>query len=238
MLCSNTQTSIIYCNLILSKLWVPDVIITILNFHFKFLWIFLESKICIYRIRSYWKISYARFLLCVCVCVCVFAGRAMHSLKTLKNILHYFILNHSQRNCSKNYPQMNSTLLVQEFNFRLWGKAPFPRAIFSSAAHISAAKNRTFTSTSNTAVHCSRFPYHRSPPSSAAQNRCCQPRGYSGPCGWSVSIAMTLTAAHARVNTSIWTNASLAAQYAATLLKPLVEKELYCFNLLAPESYI
>ena len=131
----------------------------------------------------------------MCVCVFFFAWRVMHSLTTLKNILHYLILNHSHRNCSKQYPQMNSTLLVQEFNFRLWGKAPFPRAIFSSAAYSSAAKNRNFTSTSGTAVYCCRSPYHRSPTSSAAQNCRRQPLGYARPCGWSVSIAMTLTVA-------------------------------------------
>jgi len=62
-----------------------------------------------------------------------------------------------------------------------------------------------------------QLPHHRSPPTSAAQNRCCQPRGNAGPRGWQrlqrhdLDSSAAEIVAYSRGNTSIWTNAPLAA---------------------------
>jgi hypothetical protein len=72
---------------------------------------------------------------------------------------------------------------------------------------------------SGTAVRCSRSSDRRSPPSSAAQNRHRQSRGYADSRGWrrhELDSSAAEIAAHAHRNTSIWTNASLAALLKST----------------------
>jgi hypothetical protein len=212
ILCPNTQMSFIYCHFIYEHIYEHTLSLnSCYNIKFPFQISYHlsgEKNLYIQNLFLLKDFVSARLCVRVCVrgcvrvlararaCVCVCEGRVMHSLTaTLKNILCYLILNHSKWNCSKMYIQANTTSLVQKFNFRLWSKAHFPRAIFSSAAHGSAAKDRNSYFHEG---HCRSLlspPSNLSPPSSAAQNSRCRPRGYAGPCGWSVSIAITLTAA-------------------------------------------
>jgi hypothetical protein len=101
---------------------------------------------------------------------------------------------------------VNTTSLVQKFNFRLWGKAPFPRAIFSSAAHGSAPKNR------NSYFH---ERHYLSLLSFYPQSVSIKQRGTKPP----------LSAAGIR-----WSLQAVAALPCAALLKPIVEKKPHCFK--------
>ena len=140
-----------------TRLWthLARVTATILNCHFKFRIIFLESKICIYRICSYWKISYARALVCVCVCVCRasdafidnnFEEYFILSLITVNEIAVRSVFGWIQHRWFRN--------ITLDRGLRLRFHERFLAALLTAAL----LKTVTAISTSGTAVHCCRCP--------------------------------------------------------------------------------
>jgi hypothetical protein len=112
--------------------------------------------------------------------------------------------------------QVGSNMKSMKYLRRTTAKTPFPRSIFSIAALSSDANKRNSCLHERKAFHCCRSLCHRSPPSSGTKSLLLVAEIPS--CPWLAALAASrLTqqrcgnSSTRSWNTSIWTNASLAA---------------------------